>query len=439
MKTIKNILTLALAAVMAASIAACGAKETDKEPSPAQNPPETTPTENASPTNEDWVNGGLTLTIPSEFTSLVLVDTPQDDPDGVLFSVSEKDSVDAGAADGHDAAWGDGWLFGIRRVSADELHELLCWDMSGVEVFARDAENNYYLFTHPTDVRLYRQNNAYDEAMAQWTTLNDWGWNDVRRDFLAENTGLTAFERGNSIFDMYLARAAYQEDANYSVITFASDPITANGVSAAPYVERLMDYTACEDVDVGEAPAGEFIVLDFPDDEVRLDFFLAEGKENYVRQINYNTESLMKLTFADDTKASEVVREWFDELVFAQSNPMTHSTPDDLVGRWAEKIAGRGVIEITKADDGVYNVEIGWSSSAFEKAFWEMNATPAGEYGALQYSDAKHYVRTFTSDTEYTDEVVYEDGSGLLYISADNELMWGTDKDSEGGTFVKID
>ena len=163
------------------------------------------------------------------------------------------------------------------------LHGLLCYDMSGAEVFAKDADGYYYLYTHPTDVRLYRQNNAYEEAAEQWSKLNEWAWNDVRRDFLANNPGLSAYTRGNSMLDMYLARAAYQKDANYTVSTTEHGPLSPNGVDAAPYVESLMGFASSEDADIRETPDGEYVVLSFPEDDVRFDFFRMEGKENYRR------------------------------------------------------------------------------------------------------------------------------------------------------------
>ena len=108
------------------------------------------------------------------------------------------------------------------------------------------------------------------------------------------------------------------------------------------------------------------------------------------------------------------------------------------MGRWAEKIAGRGLITIKKTREGEYSVLIDWPSSAFERAIWEMTATPAGEGGALKYEDAKHYVRTFQSDTEYTDELKYENGSGMLYLNSANEVMWEDKVDQAGENCVFI-
>ncbi len=437
-----SLLCVVLALSLIVPLTACGEKSSQKPSQTLSQLEVSVPTEQ----NEDssYVNGGLTLTIPAETANLVLVDTPQNDPNGVLFSVSEKDSVNAALADGQDALTGVGWLFGICRVDETTLHGMLCYDMSGAEVFAKDADGYYYLYTHPTDVRLYRQNNAYEEAAEQWSKLNEWAWDDVRRDFLTKNPGLTAFTHGNSMFDMYLARAAYQKDTNYTVSTTEHGPLSLSGVDAAPYVERLMGFASSEDIDIGETPEGEYVVLSFPEDDVRFDFFRMEGKENYVRMVwSGGNEQLIRLSFSDDTKASAVMQEWYDALVSANDpgNAALGYKPDDLVGRWAEKIAGRGVITIKKTGESQFSINIDWPGSAFERSIWEMTAIPAGEGGALKYEDAKHYVRTYSSDTEYTDELKSENGSGLLYLNSANEVMWEDSLDNAGENcvFISVD
>ena len=435
-----SLLCVALALSLIIPLTACGEKSSQEPPHTVSQPEISQPAEQKE--NVSHVNSGMTLTIPAETANLVLVDTPQNDPDGVLFSVSEKDSVNAALADGHDASTtGEGWLFGIRRVDETTLQGLLCYDMSGAEVFAKDADGYYFLYTHPTDVRLYRQNNAYEEAAEQWSKLNEWAWKYVRRDFLASNPGLSAYTRGNSMLDMYLARAAYQKDANYTVSTTEHGPLSPNGVDAAPYVESLMGYASSEDADISETPDGEYVVLSFPEDDMRFDFFRMEGKENYVRVVwSGGNEQLIRLSFSDDTKASAVMQEWYDALASANDpgNVALGYKPDDLVGRWAEKTAGRGVITIKKTGEGLYTVRIEWPGSAFEKSIWEMTATPAGAGGALKYEDAKHYVRTYTSDTEYNEELKSENGSGHFYLNSANEILWEDKVDNAGENCVFI-
>ena len=292
----KSVLCAALAAAMLLPLAACAKKDAPVQAGDAR-----------------YFSGGMTLTVPAEYDELVLVDMP-DDADGVLFVVSEKASVEAAAADGQDVD-GVGELFGIRRVDADTLHEMLCYDMSGAEVFAVDADEAYYLYTHPTDVRLYRSGDDYADAMDQWSALNEWGWSKRER-FIEDNEGLEPFTRGNSELEMYLARAAYLDDANYTLSMLTYGPQSPDGVDAAPYVERLLDGLTVEVSDV-PSPDGEYLVLNFPDDETRFDFFPREGMEHLVRMVGYNGETMFELTYSDDTKAADVMQEWYDALVAA--------------------------------------------------------------------------------------------------------------------------
>ena len=87
-------------------------------------------------------------------------------------------------------------------------------DMSGAYVFAKDASDDYYMIYHPTDVRYERATaEEMESGMAQWTMLNAWA-EEVTARFIDENEGLENYDRGNTVVDIYLARAAWQEDVN---------------------------------------------------------------------------------------------------------------------------------------------------------------------------------------------------------------------------------
>ena len=59
-------------------------------------------------------------------------------------------------------------------------------------MFAKDENDKYYVFYHPTDVRSVR---ATPEQMTadqdQWIALNEWARNDVRNDIFKYSEGLT--------------------------------------------------------------------------------------------------------------------------------------------------------------------------------------------------------------------------------------------------------
>lgn len=262
-----------------------------------------------------YENDGMKLSIPEEYDGLVTVDTGRD---GVLFSVAEKASIAAAKAQGEDYD-GAGWLFSVARVSEETLREELCYDMSGAEAFAKDAEGRHYMYYYPTDVRFVRERyEGIDEDMRQWSALTEWAESAAER-FLADNPGLTAERYGNTSLDMYFARIAYLDEVNYVISMTDYGPLAPDGVDAAPYVERLMRGVTFELAEGVEAPDGEYVVLMFPDDGVRFDFFLMDSGENYVREVwNEEYEQLYKASYADGTtSASEIMNEWYDALVKA--------------------------------------------------------------------------------------------------------------------------
>ena len=354
-------------------------------------------------------------------------ETPQDDGEARLFSVSEKASVEAAKATGMDYE-GAGWLFSIERIDEATLRDLLCnTDLSGTEVFARDDLGRYYLYRHPTDVRYVRGDN---EAMAAdqeiWTALNQWAWNSVRETFLRENPELIADTRGSTSLELSLAQIAYKSGTRYSVSTTEYGPIepAEDTFDAAPWLEKLMTNVRYEPIGLSEAPDGEYVVLSLPDEELRFDFFLAEGKENLIREVHGDEEiALYQAGFADDSKASAVMLDWYDALVADRDMSELGYTPDSLLGNWVEKIAGRGTIAISKNAEGQYEVQVNWASSASEMNVWTMTARPAAS-NMLRYENCRYIILTLSEDGPETEELQYENGTGLLTLLSTNELQW---------------
>ena len=377
-----------------------------------------------------YENDGLKLLVPLEYDGLLITEMPQADAKGRLFSVSEKASVEAAKAAGMNYD-GAGWLFSIDRIDEAALHSLLSeTDLSGTEVFAKDDQGRYYLYCHPTDVRYVRENN---EAMAAdqetWTALNEWAWNSVREAILQENPELPAETRGSTVLDLALARIAYKSGLRYSVSTTEYGPLEPadSSFDATPYLEKLMTNVRYESVDLAEAPDGEYVVLSLPDENLRFDFFLAEGKENLIREVHGDEEvALYQAVFADDTKASAVMQEWYASLAADRDMSTMGYTPDALLGNWAEKIAGRGYITISKAADGLYEVQVNWSSSAAEMYVWTMTAQGAGS-NALRYEDCRCVILTFSENGQETETLQYENGTGTFTLLSTNEIQWQDD------------
>ncbi len=384
----------------------------------------------------EYTNGGLTLPVPEDIAERVVIEMPEDSDKNILFRVCEKASIEAAQPNGEPWS-GAGWLFSIGWVTEDRYHEMICDYMTGVRVFAKNDEGIYYMFYHPTDVRMVREDYTdIEDDLKEWGALNKWA-DSMPAEIIKEN-GLTEEKYGNGMLEIYLARLMYRDDMKYTVSTTEYGPMEPKGVKASDYIEPLVTGVTIKTISDEEAPDGEYVVLEFPDNDIRFDFFMMEGKENYVRQVWYGAqhESLYKVEFDDENlKAADIMHALYEDMVLANS---LGYTPDDMIGVWAEKIAGRGSIEIRKGDEeGIYNVNIHWSGSAFESYFWTMTAV-AVSGPELRYEDCTLTDILFTSEDESTETVLYENGTGSFSLLSTYELVWNDETGHAGDDAVFI-
>lgn len=265
--------------------------------------------------------GGIVFEIPEEFRDLVTVQTENLQPDE-LIRVSETASIEAAKVTGSNDAL-PGWLFSISRISEEELGKLRCDDMSGSEVFAED-DDVYYMFNHPTDVRLIRESDEeMDAAMDQWTDLNDWAWEDVRMAILSATLQLDLETYSNTELDMYLCRAMYG-GKKYEIRSLDAGTFDPTIFGEDDYLEDLTEdvwYSEVEEISDEERLDGEYIVMAFDEDNVRFDFFLGEGMENYIREVKTmddgeEVETLYKASFKDsEESATGIMKEWIANMM----------------------------------------------------------------------------------------------------------------------------
>ena len=250
----------------------------------------------------EYENGGLSLEIKPQYNRLITVETPEDDADGILFAVSETASVEAETSDGA------GWLFSIGTVSEARLHEMMCTDMSGARVFAKDGDGMYYMYYHPTDVRFARATQEeFESGMEQWSMLCEWA--EGVPDSIAEKNGLETVAYGNSEVDILVARAAYMDGVNATLSTTEYGPVSITGTDGAPYAEIIMQGWFMP-ADGDEAPDGEYVVLNFEDEDMRLDFFFAPG--GYARITSGDRTTLYQAMWSDDdTSYAETMQQWY--------------------------------------------------------------------------------------------------------------------------------
>ena len=327
-KNMKDLLKIGVVIpALVISLVACGNSASNNqgssEPAPekTEETTETAEAPAAQAADAVYENNGFKMTVPGEFADKVIVDTPPKSEDGVIFDVYEKASVEAAKAKG-EQEYGMGWLYSICVRDEETFHRMICNDMSGEEPICSDKEHNYYVMYHPTDVRYERET---PEQMAadqeEWSKVVEWA-SGMKQAFIDENEGLTAFNWNNTVIESYLARTAYDDSVTYTISTTEAGPRDGSGVDAEKYFKLLTEDASYEIADGVEAPDGEYVVLNFPDDQTRYDFFLAEGGENLVREVwgeNGENEQIYKVTFADTTKkASAIMQEWYNELGAAQ-------------------------------------------------------------------------------------------------------------------------
>ena len=367
----KALLSLALVFAMALSLAACGQKSGTEIQISGDNV--TIDNLALRPDGEAGLlydNGGLKLLIPLEYDELLQTELPEENAEGILFRVSEKASIEAARQQGIDAE-GPGWLFSIGKVDEAKMQDMLLYtDLSGSEIFAKDAYGDYYVYYHPTDVRYFRVDNetmAADQEI--WGELNEWAWGKVRESILSENPQLAANAVDPSTVNLYMARIAYMPGVNYtlSATDYGEVDPNAEGFDAASFVQRMMNGVHYSYVDE-EAPDGEYVVLRFPDDGMRFDFFRMEGAENYVREVHEDGdyEGLYSVAFDDgETSAGEVMLEWYYAAVGATpAGALTDSSDAEAAAEGSGAVPG--MLGGWKATDSPRMSEE--ASAAFEKA-----------------------------------------------------------------------
>lgn len=158
-------------------------------------------------------------------------------------------------------------------------------------------------------MRIVRQTNEeLNDGMEQWSELNEWARGELCNEILSYSSELIPVSFANTELDMYLARIAYDNYTDYTISTTEFGELKPQKVDAKPYIEKLLDGTFVEIEDI-EAPDGEYIVLNFPKDEVRFDFFTAN--KNLVREVRGDYETFYKRGLEDSENNTDTMQEWY--------------------------------------------------------------------------------------------------------------------------------
>lgn len=210
------------------------------------------------------------------------------------------------------------------------------------------------------------------------------------------------------------------------------------------FVELLNDMTF--EPTTAEAPDGEYVVLAFPGENIRYDFFLGDVQENLFRLVKADgTEEMFKATVPEGrAEIGNVMDAWAssvaDTLGLVPSVEAKMPDPgwilDSVEGKvWVDD---RASLEVFLEDTENYKVLISWSSSAFEATEW----TYACEYKAEdQTLNALHMIQeevVYDEQGEETRKTLEDkDVQTVFALNADGKVViTGAEDDQlEGKTF----
>ena len=358
----------------------------------------------------------------------------EEDEDELAVIVSESASQAAAEALGEDTE-GQGELFRIIRVSEDRLHNLLCGDMSGMDVFAKDKKDRYYIICYPTDVRYVRETtDKMNEDIEAWTEVNEGARDNMGNKIIAQSKGLSPVSFTNTMLDMYLARIAYAKDVKYTISNDAYGVLEPGDFDGTEYAEYLIGDNFVEAEDA-KAPEGNYIVINFPDDDVHYDFFVED--QTLVREVRGDYETFYRSVFSDSIVSTDTVEAWYFAIAEKLGKKEDYKEIDAFLGEWVEEIAGRGAMTIKKSAGLMKaDIEVRWPGSAFAVSNWSITANLSYD-GKLVYEKCKH------TETEYDEDgngsVVSEvtDEGGVISLDNEGKLIWKIDNWDEESTFVK--
>ena len=120
--------------------------------------------------------------------------------------------------------------------------------------------------------------------------------------------------------------------------------------------------------------------------------------------------------------------------------PEEPKVPEELAGMWYEEQTERGMLEISFDEEGNASAVIDWSSSAFEKAHWEMPLLSySPETSTMDYMNGTLTILNFEKGDTPEERVEYDDGAGSFSIT-EKSLVWydgHSETPDEPVTFVR--
>ena len=124
-------------------------------------------------------------------------------------------------------------------------------------------------------------------------------------------------------------------------------------------------------------------------------------------------------------------------ICFTSNIVFADTSTNNLVGRWAEKISERVVMDIyTNQNENEYQIFITWrEDNLAQKDIYRFNCKLTNN-GTLKYTKGSHIYRFYNSNGKFEDKIDYVDGSGEFRIN-NNEIIWLDNKNNSENVFIR--
>ena len=242
------------------------------------------------------------------------------------------------------------------------------------------------------------------------------------------------------------AHLAKLEETPYTLSTVEYDVMTPKDSAMAKiFVDLLNDMTFIPTT--AEAPEGIYVVLAFPEENIRFDFFLHEPEKNLFRFVKADGSEEMFEANVPEGRAeiANIMSAWADSVAdeLGLVPPVEANLPepgwilDSVEGKsW---INDRATLEIFLEDTDNYKVLISWGSSAWETTEWTYGCEYKAEDQTLHAVHMIHEDVVFDDQGNENRTVVEEKDVQTVFALNAEGMVFLTDagdEQLEGKTFA---
>ena len=144
-----------------------------------------------------------------------------------------------------------------------------------------------------------------------------------------------------------------------------------------------------------------------------------EAAQEAVQEAVEETEAVQEVI--EQTEAESVLEEFTGDM--------------DLSGSWDDEISKRASMDVTKNEDGSYDILVHWGGSATETAIWTIHGEYDPKSGMLSYEDGAYSIHTF--DDKGNETVSGEEKTKGVFMKEGEKLRWQDSKNTDDGLFSK--